>query len=149
MLFKFCLCRAYTYNCEFQLPGTTICNFRFLYRKKFSNKFSKGWMLNHLYLNFENLNNDILNIIDMLEAWWTWTKLPYMCIFWFTFSYSRILHHTWISVSSWWLNAVIIIYDLKSQHSQLTSPTLVDSPLRLSVTVDETLELMLFLSFWP
>lgn len=71
-------------------------------------------MLNHLYLNFENLNNDILNIIDMLEAWWTWTKLPYMCIFWFTFSYSRILHHTWISVSSWWLNAVIIIYDLKS-----------------------------------
>lgn len=59
------------YNCEFQLPGTTICNFRFLYklRKKFSNKFSKGWMLNHLYLNFENLNNDILNTIDMLEGW--------------------------------------------------------------------------------
>lgn len=26
-------------------------------------------MLNYLYLNFENLNNDILNIIDMLEGW--------------------------------------------------------------------------------
>lgn len=41
----------------------------FFIRKKFSNKFSKRWMLNHLYLNFENLNNDILNTIDMLEGW--------------------------------------------------------------------------------
>lgn len=94
----------------------------FFIRKKFSNKFSKGWMLNHLYLNFENLNNDILNTIDMLEGWNSKLlfglvklgKLPYMCIFWFTFSYSIILHHTWISVNSWWLNAVIIICDLKS-----------------------------------
>lgn len=41
----------------------------FFIRKKFSNKFSKGWMLNYLYLNFEHLNNDILNTIDMLEGW--------------------------------------------------------------------------------